>query len=364
MKARMSTKSLTGSLRKILNIVGTRSTLPILNNIFLRAHDGSLTMTTTDLDMSIHTTLEVTVEREGETTIPAKTFANIVTMLPEGEVELDTDSAMATSISCKQAFFKIMGLDPSEFPKQVDLDGEQDFVFNQLEFAKTLRKVGYAVSTDPTRVVLNGILLSIRESSVTTVATDGRRLTLVEKILDTSESLTDSEVIIPTKVVTELQKLLIDDGDLTVKLSDSYVTFTMGNTILTSKLIEGTYPNYRQVIPASFENSVTLPREAFSHVLNRVSIVADDDGSSIKFALEEDLCTLSAASTEIGEAKEPLQIDYKGAPLTISFNPVYLKDPLKNLECDEIAIQFNDEFKPVVILGDEGFLYVIMPMRS
>ena len=364
MKVRVSTKSLVSSLRKVLSVVNPRSTLPILNNIFLTAYNDLLNLTSTDLEVSINTSLNATIEREGEATIPGKTFASIVSMLPEGEVELDTDSNMTTSISCGQAFFKIMGLDPAEFPRQVDFEGAQQFVFDKFEFAKTLRKVGYAVSADPTRMVLNGILLSTRENSIITVATDGRRLTLVEKILDTSESLADTDVILPTKVVNELQKLLIDTGDVTIKLADSHATFVMDNTVLTSKLIEGTYPDYRQVIPASFGKSVILPREEFSNVLNRVSIVADDDGSSIKFSLEENLCTLSAASTEIGEAKEPLEISYQGEPVTISFNPGYLKDPLKNLECDDITLQFNDEFKPVVVLGDEGFLYVIMPMRK
>lgn len=364
MKVRVPTKSLDSNLKKILTVVDPRSTLSILNNIFLSAHDGLLKMATTDLEVSINTSIEVTVEREGETTIPGKTFANIVSTLPEGEVELETDANMTTSISCGRAFFKIMGLDPSEFPKQPEFEGDQQLVFNKQEFAKTLRKVGYAVSTDTSRMVLNGILLSVKENSITTVATDGRRLTLVEKILETADSHADCDVVLPTKVVNELQKLLVNEGDLTIKLADSYATFIIDNTVLTSKLLEGKYPNYRQVIPASFTNSVTLPREEFSNVLNRVSIVADSSGSSIKFVLEEDLCTLSASSAEIGEAKEPFQLSYQGEPVTISFNPGYLKDPLRSLDCDEITIRFNDEFKPVVVLGDEGFLYVIMPMRN
>ena len=364
MKLKVATKSLDSSLRKLLTVVDSRSTLSILNNIFLSAHDGVLTMTTTDLEVTIRTSLEVVVEEEGETTIPGKTFASIVASFTAKDVELETDLNMTTSISCGRAFFKIMGLDPSEFPRQAEFDEGQQLVFNKQEFAKTLKKVGYAVSTDPSRMSLNGILLSVKESSVTTVATDGRRLTLVEKIVDTSEGLAPCEVILPTKVVNELQKLLTEEGDITIKLAESYATFIMDNTVLTSKLIDGAYPNYRQVIPASFTNTISLPREEFAGVLNRVSIVAEGDGSSVKFALEEGQCTLSAVSAEIGEAKESFQLSYTGEPVTISFNPAYLKDPLKNLDCDEVTIRFNDEFKPVVVLGDEGFLYVIMPMRN
>jgi DNA polymerase-3 subunit beta len=199
---------------------------------------------------------------------------------------------------------------------------------------------------------------------MTAVATDGRRLALVEKMLDSSESLIDCDLVLPIKVVNELQKLLEAEGDVVIRLSDSNASFIIDNSVLTSKLIDGDYPNYRQVIPASFENSIVLPRENFSEVLNRVSIVISESGSSVKFTLNTDTATLSASSAEIGEANESMQVSYHGEALNISFNPDYLKDPLKALDCDDLTIRFSDEYKPVVVLGDEGFLYVIMPMRN
>ena len=364
MKIRVATNLIAESLRKILNIVSSRSTLSILNNVLFVVKENILTLTTTDLEVTVVTTLEVDVEHEGEITLPAKTIAQIINTLPEGKVEITSDSSLTTSISCGQAKFKIMGTDVTEFPKQTDLVEDEEIIFDRIEFGKTLKKIGFAVSTDQSRMVLNGILFNVQEGIVTTVATDGRRLTLVEKNLDLEKNLKDCSVILPNKVVNELQKILVDEGEISIKLTDSLASFAVDNTVITSKLIAGSYPNYRQVIPDSFKNSVTLPRESFSSVLNRVSIVASDSGSSIKFKLESDLCTLSASSPEIGEAEEPFSISYEGEPVTISFNPGYLKDPLKYLECDEITIRFNDEFKPVVILGDEGFLYVIMPMRN
>ena len=364
MKISVHTHNLLEALRKILNIVNPRSTLPVLSNVLLTAKDDMLSLQTTDLEISITTQINATVEAEGAATIPAKKFGQIINTLSGEEVTIDTDSELTTSIRSDKASFKIMGLSPSEFPKETEFKENQTITFNNIELAKILKKIGYSASTDQTRLILNGILLSIRDSSLTAVATDGRRLALVEKILDNQESLVDSDVVLPTKVVNELQKLLDTDGEVSIKLSDSNATFVIDNTILTSKLIEGSYPNYKQVIPASFENSIVLPRDGFSDVLNRVSIVVSDSGSSVKLTLENDQATMSASSAEIGEADESMQVAYQGNRLSISFNPIYLKDPLKTLDCDELTIRFNDEYKPVVILGDEGFLYVIMPMRN
>jgi DNA polymerase-3 subunit beta len=363
MKICVPAQSLLDGLRKVLSVVSTRSTIPVLSNALLSARDGKLYLSTTDLEVSITTSMDATVEAEGETTLPAKKFGQIIGTLPDGDVTLETDTSMTTHISCANASFKIMGLDAAEFPTDAPIEGDRQLIFPMIEFGKTLKKIAYSVSSDQTRYVLNGILLSVREGNFTAVATDGRRLALVEKMLG-EETAFEGDVILPHKVVVELQKLLDGEGTVTISISDSRASFEMGNTTLMTKLVEGTYPNYRQVIPASFDNSVILPREVFAEVLNRVSVVVTDSGASIKFKLETGNLTLSASSSEVGEASEPLEVSYQGKTMDIAFNPGYLRDPLKNLDCDELTMRLNDEFKPVVILGDEGFLYVIMPMRN
>ncbi len=364
MRLLVPSKLLNDALKKVLNVVANRTTMAILNNVLLETKDNQLWLTTSDNEITIVTTIDATVEKSGQTTIPAKKFAQIVGTFPDGIVTLDTNDQLITTISCGRALFKIMGLDPASFPKQIEFDGEQEIILQKLELAKNLRKISYAMSNDPSRVVLNGILLSIRDCTMTTVATDGRRLAMVEKVFDSNKNLIDSDIIMPTKVVNELQKLLESEGEIIIKLSQSYVQFIIPGTILTSKLVDGTYPNYRQVIPASFNNSVILPREEFSEVMNRVSMVLNDGSASVKMKLGNDLMILSAMSAEIGEAEEPITVAYVGDPVIINFNPLFIKEPLKNLECDDLTLRFNDEFKPVVILGDEGFLYVIMPMRG
>lgn len=364
MKLKVSTESLRDGLRKVLSVVSTRSTMPVLSNVMLTVGEGKLTLTTTDLEVAITTSMDAVIEQDGITTLPAKKFGEIVSTFSGSEVAIETEEDLTTHLHCGNALFKIMGMSHAEFPIEPALPDDHKLEFPRIELGRTLRKIAYAVSSDQTRYVLNGILLSMREGNFTAVATDGRRLALVEKILENAENAFEGDVILPAKVVGELQKLLDGEGNVTLRISDSQASFSIDNTVLTTKLLEGNYPNYRQVIPASFANSVILPRSTFAEVLHRVSVVVTDDSSSIKFSLTNNSVLLNASSSEVGESSEPFEISYEGPELHIAFNPQYLREPLKNLDCDEITLRFNDEYKPVVILGDEGFLYVIMPMRN
>jgi DNA polymerase-3 subunit beta len=210
--------------------------------------------------------------------------------------------------------------------------------------------------------VLNGILLSLRSGMLTTAATDGRRLALVEKALSGSVP-GEGDVILPPKVVNEIQKMGEADKSLTVQLTERKAAFKTEDTVITSKLVDGNYPNYRQVIPATFSQSIVIPRTEFQTVLNRVSMVVSETSSSVKLKVDKAQIVVSAVSSEFGESSEPLEVSYDGKSLQIAFNPAFLMDPLKHLESDQVRLEFNDEFSPVMISGDEGFVYIIMPMR-
>lgn len=364
MKVAVPTADLAEALRKVLNVVTARSTLPVLGNVLLSARGGELSLATTDLEVSISTAVGAEVSREGEATLMGRKFGQLVGTLSGDKVTIEIDEQMTAAIVCGSARFRLLGLNAAEFPKEAPFTAQRELSFPGGEFTKILRKIAYAVSVDQTRYVLNGILLSVKEGAFTAVATDGRRLALVEKNLEEGTAMATGDAILPIKVVKELQRLLVGNEDIAIKLSDTRASFTVGKTVLTSKLVEGSYPNYRQVIPSAFTNSVALPRETFIRVLDRVSVVVSDSGAAVKCALSENAMTLSASSAEIGEASEPIEVTYQGTPVNISFNPQFLRDPLTNLEADDITLKFNDEFKPVVVLGDEGFLCVIMPMRN
>ena len=180
----------------------------------------------------------------------------------------------------------------------------------------------------------------------------------------TGEGIPDGDVILPAKVVAELARMLEGEGDVTVRLSDARAAFEFGSTLLVSKLVEGTYPNYRQVVPAAFAHSVAIPRVPFAEALNRVAMVVSETSAAIKMTLKPAEMVVSAMSPEVGEAKEPIEVSYEGDPLAIAFNPLFFTEPIKHLECDQLIMQFNDEYSPVALSGDEGFLYVVMPMRA
>jgi DNA polymerase-3 subunit beta len=363
MKVTVSKDTLSAVLRKVLSAVNPKTTIPVLNNIYLDTQDSGLILAATDLEVYVKSVADAAVEQPGKTTLPGKKFAQIVNALPDGDITLETDDKQQTSIACKKSFFRILGLDADEFPAEQLIEEGWAFSLPAQELRKVLSKVAYAASTDETRHVLNGVLVSIRSGILTAVATDGRRLALLERPLE-AEAPGDCDVILPPKVVGELVRILDDEGPVKVQLSESNAAFSVGRTLLVSKLVEGSYPNYRQVVPKGFSNSAVVPREALAAVLNRVAMVVSESSASVNVKLEKATMTLSATSAEVGEGSEPLEVSFDGEPIEIAFNPHFLMDPLRHLDSDQVVFQFNDQFSPVAISGDEGFMYVIMPMRS
>jgi len=364
MKVTIAKDALVPGLRKVLSVVSTRTTLPILSNLLLEADGSTLYLTTTDLEVCMSTAVPALVEESGATTLPARKFGQIITALPDGDVVLETSPEEQTHITCGRTDFRILGLNAGDFPRDRDMEDAISLNMNGGEFCRNLNKVSYSTSMDETRRALTGILLSMREGILTFAGTDGRRLALLEKPL-LEDQLPDTDVILPPKVVNELVKIgAASEYDMRIELGENRARFSLEDTVLTTKLIEGAYPNYRQVVPASFSHTAVLPRTMLATVLNRVGMVVTESSASIKLALANGTVTISAASAEFGEASEPMEINYEGEPIEISFNPVFLSDPLKHLEADHVILQFNDELSPVAVAGDEGFLYVIMPMRS
>lgn len=362
MKFTVSKEALLDGLQKVQHVVSTRTTLPILSNVLLVAENGRLQLTTTDLDVGITGSVEANIQKEGATTLPAKKLVNIIRELPASEVEISVDAKNTASIQCGPSFFKIIGLGQDDFPPLPDFDGANEYRIPQQLLRDGLKKTGYAISTDETRYVLNGIYTSFREGKMTLVATDGRRLAMVESDLDFPASQ-EIDVIIPTKAVQELQRLLGTEGEVLLRLSESQVSFSIGDHLLVSKLIEGNYPNYRQVIPGDSSERVELPREAMLETVRRVSLLSSDKSNSVKLVFSKNSVEVSANSPDVGEAKETLEVPYEGKEMQIAFNPEFMKAPLQNLEEETVYLDLIDEMSPGVVRIDGSFLYVIMPMR-
>ncbi|EDY20366.1 DNA polymerase III, beta subunit [Chthoniobacter flavus Ellin428] len=262
MKFSVSKEKLLAGLQTVQNVVSTRTTLPILSNVLLQAEGDQLRLTTTDLDVGVSGAITAQVEKPGATTLPARRLFNIVRELPAAEIIVEVDSKNVASIRCGQSFFKILGLPEEEFPPLPKQTDARTFTIGQQVLRDALKKTSYAISTDETRYVLNGILFSFKENKVTLVATDGRRLALVDLEVEFPRSQ-EVDIIVPTKAVTELGRLLGDEGDVRLSVEENQVAFQIGDTLLASKLIEGNYPNYRQVIPGEAKERVTLERELF-----------------------------------------------------------------------------------------------------
>jgi len=362
MKFSATKEKLLEGLQQVQNVVSTRTTLPILSNVLLQAKEGAVHLTTTDLDVGVRGSFEANVDKVGATTLPARRLFTIIRELPSSEIAIEVDGKNAASIRSGQSFFKILGLPEEEFPPLPKFENAKVVTMRQKDLHDGLRKTAYAISTDETRYVLNGVLFSFKENKLTLVATDGRRLAMLDIELEFPRSH-EAEIIVPTKAVTELQRLLKDDGEVKISVGSGQIAFDLNNTLLVSKLIEGNYPNYKQVIPSEAKERVTLERETFLNSLWRVSLLASDKSNSIKLNFSKNNIEITANTPEVGEARESLPVAYKGRDFSIAFNPEFLMAPLRNLTEDEVFFDLIDEMSPGVLKIQTPFLYVLMPMR-
>ena len=366
MNLTISKEQIIAGLQAVQNVVSTRTTLPILSNVLLRAEAGHLEITATDLDVTVACKVEAKVTRPGTTTLPVKKLFGIVREL-NGEIDIESDEKNVASIRSGSSFFKIHGLAAEEFPPLPSFKDDKKVNLSQETIRAMLKKTAFAVSTDESRYVLNGIFISLKEGKMTFVATDGRRLALVDEEVEITEKST-GEFIVPAKAVNELTRLLQDKGTVEIKFGENQASFALQNessfsVLLITKLIEGNYPNYRQVIPGEAKERIALGREELQQALRRAEIMTSEKANSVKLAFGNNNLTITANSPEVGEARETLAINYKGKEFAIAFNPRYLIDPLVALTEDEVFLELIDELSPGVVKINGPFLYVVMPMR-
>ena len=361
-KFKVTKEAILDGLQRVQNVVSTRTTLPILSNVLVQAASGGLSLTTTDLDVAVRCKVEADVSKAGSTTLPARRLFSILKEVVAPEIEVEVDDRNAAAIRCGTSFYKIMGLPEEEFPRFPEAGTAKALKIEQSVLRGMLKKTAYAVSSDETRYVLNGVFMGFKGDKLTAVATDGRRLALTEHEIEVPKG-GETELIVPTKAVGELERLLGDKGEVKLSIGENQILFELDGTTLASKLIEGTYPNFRQVIPTETKERITLERELLLAALHRASILASEKSQSVKLNFAKNTLTITATTPEVGEAKETLSINYKGKEITIAFNPQYLMDPLRNLDADEVFLELIDELSPGVVKVNEPFLYVLMPMR-
>ena len=352
---------LLNGIQTVQNIISPKSALPILSNILMSAQQGSLRLTATDLDIGISCVLSVDTPEAGMVTVPAKRFGDIIRELPAGDVDINTKKNNSVTITSGLCQFKIMGMPGEEFPKLPEFKDREAIKIEQAVLKEMLGLTAFAVSLDETRYILNGILFKIEQNKITLVATDGKRLALIEKKLRDNSGKSVS-VIIPVKTIHELSRNLQEDGEVSLILNNNQVLFDLGKVVIISRLIEGEFPDYHQVIPEVCENQMKVSRNEFLLGVKRASLLATPDYQAVKLELFKDKLVISKSTPDIGESREELSVEYKGKELAVGFNPGYLIDVLKNLPQEEVGFELSDSEKPGVIrMGD--YTYIVLPMR-
>ncbi|MDR0351519.1 MAG: DNA polymerase III subunit beta [Puniceicoccales bacterium] len=369
-----SKEAVLSALQQVSNIVGIRPSMPILSNVLMEAdlNDHMVSFTTTNLDIGIHCRLKAEVLDAGSITLPAKKLFLIIKSLPGDSVIIKILDNRRVKILSNGSVFILPGLDQAEFPRLSKIDETGGITMVQKDFAHMLKNVSYAQSKDENRYILNGVYFSTEGDSVNLVATDGRRLSLISKKFD--EPVNFKSVIIPARTVMELERMLgigetVDihsDGrqiSFQVRVDDQADSKLTDVIRIVSKVVEGKYPNYKQVIPATTEHRIRLDRERFLEMVQRVSIVADDKNCSIKFKIADNSIEAHSFSQACGEANEAMAISYEEIPVEVAFNPRFISDPLRALSKDEVYFEFKDELSPGVFKDIDGLICVIMPLR-
>jgi DNA polymerase-3 subunit beta len=371
MRVTVERAALLKALGHVHRVVERRNTIPILSNVLLRSEDGSLRLKATDLDIEVTETIPADVTQAGSTTVPAYVIYDIVRKLPDGaQVSLDmAGDAGQMQLRSGRSRFMLQALPESDFPDLAAGDLPHRFSVPAADLKRLIDKTQFAISTEETRYYLNGIFFHTLETGGETrlraVATDGHRLARVE-IPAPKGSEGMPGVIVPRKAVAEIHKL-VETGEETVlvELSSAKVRLTVGGVVLTSKLIDGTFPDYQRVIPAGNDKALVVDRDDFAKAVDRVSTISSERGRAVKLALADGRLTLSVTNPDSGSATEEIEVDYDATPIDIGFNARYLLDITGQLDGDTALFKLADPGSPTLIQDREGAsaLYVLMPMR-
>ena len=369
MKLRIERAALLKSLQHMQSVVERRNTIPILSNVLLDATQGRLALTATDLDLWMVEHVAATVEQTGGTTVPAQTLYDIVRKLPDGaDVELSTEPDGRLLVRAGRSRFHLPCLDREDFPLMPEGDLPHRFTLAAADLRRLIEKTRFAISTEETRYYLTGVYLHASKeggSALRAVATDGHRLARIEAPLPKGAGQMPG-VIVPRKVVTEMHRLIEGrDAEVSLSLSDSKIRAEFDGAVLTSKLIDGTFPDYQRVIPIGNDKMLEVDAKAFSAAVDRVSTVSTEKSRAVKIALEKGKATLSASSAENASATEELAVGYEAGAIEIGFNARYLIEILGEIDGDTAEFAFADAVSPTIVrdTSDQGALYVLMPMR-
>ena len=361
MKFKISKDLLFSNVQIVQNIVSSKATLPILSNILMETKKDKVRFSTTDLNIGITCELPVKTIEEGSITIPAKRFSDIIKELPNGEVTIYAKKNNQIDIEGEKCRFKLVGLPKEEFPKFPEFDNKENIRIDQKVFKKMLKLTSFAVSHEESRYILNGVLIEVEDDLIRLVATDGRRLAKIESnlIVKVKKLL---NVILPTKAIQEINRNLTEEGEVSITIGKNQILFDINNVLIATRIIEGEFPNYKQVIPKESPIKINIKTESLLSAIRRANLLTTPDFQVVKFEVFKDKLIISKSTPDVGESREEIGINYKGNEFIIGFNPQYLIDFLKNIEEDIIDLELLGVNEPAVIRIDK-YIYLTLPMR-
>jgi DNA polymerase III subunit beta len=369
MKVGIARMQLLSELQVVSRATAVRSAVQTLAGVLITAGEGKLLLSATDTEIGLRSHVEGNVERDGSILVGGRLLVDVLRSLAGDEVELEHDPSRGElSVRSDGAQFALRTLPVEDFPRLPELEGE-GITVSAGTFAETIGRVAKAASRDETRPVLTGILVSVDDSLLRMVATDSYRLSVRETSVETKAPAA-FEVNVPARALQELSRVLGDTGveDVSASSRENQIVFKAGRVTLSSRMIDGQFPNYRQLLPETYEHEIHVDRSEFLAVARRVSLMAQRN-APLRLRFETGSVTMSAQTPDVGEASETLPVDYQGEPLEIGFNPQFLQDGLESVGSDELVLKLISPLRPGLIEaardseGEDRFLYLIMPVR-
>jgi DNA polymerase-3 subunit beta len=368
MKFTITREQLQEGLLAVAASVPSKTTLPVLSNILVEATRDGLRLSGTDLDIAVSTTVPASVDQEGAITLPARKLVEIVRELPSAAIRITGSGEQRVTIECGRSKFRLLGLPREEFPAFPAVKFDAPWRAQSKDLQKLIGHVAFAASTEESRPILNGVLWELRPDRMRMVATNGHRLARMDVPVSAGGAAAQADLIVPPKALEQIRRLFGADEEVEIARSENHLGFRSATTQVFTRLIEGPYPNYEQVIPRENDKTVTADKGAFTSALRRMSIVASDQTHRIRLAFAGGACKLSVQTPDLGEAQEEVTVSYDGDPLEIGFNASYLLEILKYIPTDEIRMTFKAPERaatcePVGWDDPASFLTLVMPLR-
>ncbi len=364
MKFSIARSEILDALMVVSKGMSSRSTLPILSGILVSSSGGSVSLQATDLEVSVRHSAAALVEKEGQTVIPGKLLGDIVRTLPEAAVTLEVDGD-AVVVTCQHSAFTLRTLNPADFPKFPEVEVDHQVTLPAPLLASMVKKVSKAVSRDETRAILTGVRLMIEGPSIRMVATDSYRLATSEVVLGDTPS-EDMDVVIPGRALEEMTRIAAATETVSLGTSENQIVFEFGDTTFITRRIEGSFPNYKQLIPKECETAVTVDTEEFASAVKRVSLMAlHNTPLKVSVSAEDQTLSLTATTQDVGDASEDLMVKVEGKDVEIAFNHAFLSDGLLSTSTETVSLEIQNSLKPGILKsdGEQDFLYLLMPVR-